>query len=763
MTAKKELMPFIKPRTIAILGASRNIFKPNGVPLFMLQNIGFPGKIYPVNPRYDEIAGITCYPDIFYVPDEIDLAIIAVAAEVTLPVLEQCARKGVKGVVVFTSGFAEAGGKGVDLQEEINRVARETGMRVVGPNCVGIINRPEKLWAAFAQPLLYTRSFYPNNFNFISQSGFFGILTYQMAAREGLLFDQFYSVGNEADLGLPHFLEYLADEQNTSSNIIACYIEGIKDKDGPVFKEAVEKALKNNKTITVIKVGQTEAGTRAASSHTAALTGSDRIYDAFFRQKGIIRVPGVEQLIPVLKILAAGKYPRSKRTAIISDSGGGAVILADKCQLYGLDVVSFEPQTEKKLKEILPFFAATKNPVDLTGQIMAEPELFSKSLFIVEKDPNVDNLVLNFGLGPNNATTILNSLKELYPGSEKCIIAICWPFFGDEKKSVEYLDEIRKLGIPVFHELDDCIWALAALVKRMEKVSRYEDPCLPVPGPEQQGAKELFRKYFSQILPPPPDPALSSPVPQKSSFFGNPNKKENRGKVMSEYAMKKILSCYGIPVCTEKMVDSEEEAVITAEELGYPVVLKVVSYDISHKSELGGVRLNLQGEDELRQVYREMSATFEPYREKGSLEGILVQKMMPPALEFIVGIKRDPVFGPVILCGLGGVFVEVMEDVTMRVAPLSRQDAEEMLKELKGYKILVGTRGKNPGDIEAIIDVLLKTSRLALEMEELLEMDINPLLVYPPGQGAVAVDALGVWKEEITSGRRKEDENRALF
>ncbi len=720
-----NLNPFLNPDTIAILGASKNIGKPNGIPLFMLLEIGFPGKIYPVNPSYDEIVGMTCYPDIQSIPDQIDLAIVGVAADQTLSVLEQCAHKGVKGAVVFTSGFAEAGEQGTDLQQDISRLARSTGMHIVGPNCVGIVNRKNKLWASFAPPLLFSQSYFAKNFHFISQSGFFGILTYQMAAREGLFFDQFYSVGNEADLGLPHFLYHLTEDTNADTDIIACYIEGIKDKDGELFKQAVEKTLQTNKIVSAIKVGQTDAGTRAASSHTAALTGSDRVYDAFFKQKGIIRTPGIEQLIPLLKILGAGRYPSGSRTAVISDSGGGAVMLADKCQLYGLDMIRFQPETERQLKEILPAFAATGNPVDLTAQVLTEPDILFKSISIVEQDPNVDNLVLNFSIGPLNSSIVTRSLKEIYVKSKKPMIAICWPW-ADEKSAMVYIDQIREFGLPVFHELDDCVWSLGALVRRMEKVRKYEPPQLFVPGEAYQNAMLKVYDYFSQRLP----GATSS----------------GEEKPMTEYSMKQILSFYQVPITKEILVCSEEDALHASETLGGVQALKIISPEIAHKTEIGGVKLNLDSPEKVKKAYREIMERIGAMENKPVVEGLLVQQMLSNAIEIIIGVKQDPVFGPVILCGLGGIFVEVLEDVAMRVAPLSRQDAEEMLQELKSYKILQGVRGQKPADIDAVVDILMKVSRLAEEMENLVEMDINPLMVYPRGQGAIVADAWGVWK-----------------
>ncbi len=735
-----DLRPILQPESIAILGATPDARKPNGIPLFMLRQYGYAGEIFPVNPNYGEIDGLPCYPSIFEVPSEsIDLAIIGVAAASTLEVLQQCAAKGVRGAIVFTSGFAEAGETGSGLQEEIFRLSRESGMRILGPNCVGIINRSHKLWASFAMPLLYHHRYYEQAFHLISQSGFFGQTMFQMAAREGLLFDQFISVGNEADLALPHFLDHMAGSRPGQANIIACYIEGLKEKDGALFKISAEKALENDKVVAAIKVGQTEAAARAASSHTAALTGSDEVYDAFFRQKGIIRMPGTEQIIPLLIIAAADRFPPGKNTAVISDSGGGAVLLAEKCQLYGLELASFQEETTEKLQALLPYFAAANNPVDLTAQILTQPEILYQSLELVERDPNVDQLVLNFGINPaGSGDEMVRSIAQIYAGSDKPMIAICWPF-GDEASIIPLLESLRKSGLPVFHEMDDCIWALGALNRRQERIRHYQKPPFWKPGAEQKRARELLQEYRRSLLP----EHLNAPAEVKAGT--QLQAQGEKSFSVSEYQLKKMLSAYGIPTAPERLVHNSEKALQAAEALGYPVALKVVSPAVAHKTEIGGLKLNLDSEAAVTSAFDELASRLELSASGSPAEGILVQKMLSGAVEVIVGVKKDPVFGPVILCGLGGIFVEVLEDISLRVVPISRQDAGEMLQELRSFEILRGVRGKEPADIEALIDVLLNVSRLAQEVEGLEELDINPLMVYPEGRGATAVDAWGIW------------------
>lgn len=741
MPGKVNLQPILQPKSIAILGASTDYRKPNGFPLFMLLQCGYEGEIYPVNPNHKQIAGLTCYPTIGDVPAEsIDLAIVGVAAPRTIEVLQQCAEKGVKGAVVFTSGFAEAGGRGRNLQDEIFQLSSQTGIRIVGPNCVGVINRPQRLWASFSPPLMHTHRFLPHTFNFISQSGFFGILMFQMAAREGLLFDQFVSVGNEADLGLPHFLDYMTGPGESEADLIACYIEGIKEKDGDLFKRSAEQALDNGKLIAAIKVGQTEAATKAASSHTAAMTGTDEVYEAFFKQKGIIRTPGSEQMVPLLKIAAAGRLPAGKKTAVISDSGGGAVLLAEKCQLYGLELASFEKKTVDKLKEILPFFAATDNPVDLTGQILTQPDLLYNSLEVVENDPNVQQLVLNFGIGPEGlGENVVESVSRIFNHSRKPMIAICWPL-GEEKSTMPLIESLKECGLPIFHEMDDCIWALGMLTQRMEKIRHYEKPPRYTPGAEKNEALKLLQEYRRSF-------SLACGTASAA--------KEGRGLSatggemilpVSEYQLKKILSAYRIQTAPERLVHSKEEALQAAEQLGYPVVLKTVSPRVAHKTDIGGLILDLESREPLERAFGELAPKIELSESAAPAEGILVQKMLPEAVEFIVGVKKDPVFGPVLLCGLGGIFVEVFEDVSLRVAPISRRDAFDMLQELRAFKVLRGTRGRPAADIEALIDVMMKVSRLAVEIEGLEELDINPLMVYPEGSGTTAVDAWGFWR-----------------
>lgn len=727
--ATLDLMPFTNPQSVAIIGASADFRKPNGVPLFMLLQRGFTGKIYPVNPNYDQIEGITCYPDLLQIPGTIDLAVVAVRAAQTLPVLQQCVQKKVKGVVILTSGFAEIGAEGNNLQEEIERLSYETGMHIIGPNCVGVISLPHNLWAAFAPAHLYENDYYKKRFNIISQSGFFGVSMYQMASREGLLFNKFYSVGNEADLGLPHLLEGLLNSEDPNTDNIACYIEGIKDRDGLLFKRAAEKALQKNKIISVIKVGQTEAGARAATSHTAALTGTDQVYNSFFKQKGIIRVPGPEQLLPLVTIIATGRLPKDNRVAIISDSGGGGVLMADKCQLYGLELAELLPETNRKLQEFLPFFASPVNPIDITSQIMVERDLAYKCLSVVEQDPNVDIIIVSFNCKSEGGDLITKGIIEHYQQSKKPLLAVFWPL-GDEKIALQHIEKVKACGIPVFKEMDDFIYALAALTKRMAKAKRYEKPLLFTSGLEQEKALGLYHEYRKFTVEHNKDNNLAE---------------ENTLLPMSEYQMKRILSCYGIPVCPEKMIYSEKEALNEADKMGYPLALKVVSPAIAHKTEVGGVFLHINSKEAIKEAFQSLRKHLDVITPESPAAGLLLQRMLPPAVEVIIGMKRDPVFGPVIICGLGGVFVEVLNDISMRIAPLSRQDAEEMLGELKGHKILDGVRGRNAADKEAIIDILLKVSRLSLELGALMELDINPLLVFPPGQGAIAVDAWGYW------------------
>jgi len=710
-----DLNPFFNPKSVVVVGASSNPFKPGGRPLRALQEAGFEGEIYLVNPNYTQIEDRTCYPTVQEVPaDVLDLAIIVVSAEYVKEAVKQCAEKGVKGSLVFTSGFSEVGGEASEVEKEIAELARNHGMRLMGPNSLGMINNLNGLWASFARMQKYQDHTFTHRFSLISQSGFFGAFIFQLAGQMKLGFDYFASVGNQADLSFTDFFEHMVHDPYTK--IIAGYIEGLKDGQGVRFMNLARDARSQDKPVIVMKTGRTGVGASAASSHTGSLAGEDHVYDTAFQQSGVIRADGLEQLLALLNVSATGRWPKGKRTAIVSASGGGAVILADKCGQLGLEVVDFAPETREALDEILPFFASSANPVDLTAQVLTDRELLYQSLRIVEKDPNVDVLLISFQLGLDLFEPISQQLVEVYEQIEKPMVLVGYPF-GDPGEVFELLCQMREAGIPVIDSNHNGVWSVKALADWVES----REDVLHIEDNSEKSASKL--------------------ADDERSFCADLIASASR-RNMTEYQAGKILKTYGIKIPRGEVVSSVDETLKAAHKIGFPVTLKVQSPDVTHKSDIDGVKLNLSNEEEVKEAVTSIWARMKEENLFSTLEGILVQETLRPATEVILGMKRDEVFGPVIMFGLGGVFVEVMEDISFRVAPLSRRDAWSMIQEIRGFKILQGMRGAPPADIEALVDTILKLSQLAVDHERLVEIDINPLFVYPEGEGVIAADAL---------------------
>lgn len=691
------------PRSIAIIGASQNPAKPSGQPLVALQKNNFPGKIYPVNPRYQELRGLKCYPALKAIPEEVDMVIIAVEVSAVLEALEECGQKGIKAVVVFTSGFAEVGSEGIELQKEMTRLAKKYKFRLLGPNCMGIFSARNSLWADFPLMDAPENVLLPDYFGFITQSGGFGCILYEVVKGLRTGFSYFVSTGNEADIEFSEILAYMAEDAYT--RVIGGYMEGVKD--GRLLFQAAEKALEKEKPVILIKTGRYETAVRAAASHTGAMVGSDRVYDAFFRQKGIIRVESIDELTALLLILAAGKIPRGNRVGILSASGGTGVLLADKCAEYGLEVVSLAKETQEKIKNLLPDFASYANPVDLTSAIVPEPGLLFECAHVVSADPNIDVLLICFyNLGVNEA--ILNQIIKAAKTSEKTVLNIIW---GNENVCQKQMRYLNDQFVPAVREMEVAVKALSSLIKYNFRRQMYlqEKPVSPVP----LKAKEEVATILAQTAP---------------------------EEKLTEEEAKQILKTYGIRVTKEEVATSPEEAVAAAARIGYPVVLKILSPDILHKTEAGGVKLNLDTPEKVLAAYKEIIANTSACQPGARIKGVLVQEMLPVGVEVIIGISQDPVFGPVVMFGLGGIFVEVLQDIALRVVPLTRSDAYEMIEEIKGRRILDGVRGQPPVNKSAIVEVILKVAQLAQDFPQIKELDINPLICS--GKGVWVADAL---------------------
>jgi len=700
----ESLDPMFYPDAVAVIGAGQDPRNPNGLPIPLLSNNGYQGDIYPVNPKYENVFGFKCYPSITDIPGKIDLAIIAVPAEMVMERLQECEQKGVIAVVIFSSGFAEVGEEGKHLQKRISEFASCAGIRILGPNCLGLLNYYNGNMASFFFHQLPEGLVHPRYFSFITQSGGVGSIIYQLMVQSGIGFNYFVSTGNEADITFAEVLEYLVKREEVS--LIGGYLEGLAGE-GKRLLQACNEALCNHTVITVMKMGRTTVGAEAASSHTGALVGEDRVYDALFKQKGVIRVEEVEEMSALAQVHAAGKLPLGNRVGIITVSGGGGVVVADKCPELGLEVVKLEESTREALQEFFPTFGATRNPVDLTSQIMVDPLLFQKAIRLVMADARVDVGLFFYDLDVA-VTESIDRIVEVYHQLTKPLVVICWPSGNEHAQQSK--KELISRGVPVLENISHGLGAISSLVewkRKSSQASRYISS-----EKEKKNSREIPKIY-----------------PEEG--------------VVTESRAKKLLAAYRIPVTREILCHTSDEAIQAAEELGYPVVLKIESPHVLHKTDAGGVHLRLRDSKEVSRGYHEIIKSVKEYNPDAAIEGVLVQEMLEPGLEVILGIKKDPLFGPIVMFGLGGVLVEVMEDISMRVAPLNREDAKEMVEEIKGYPVLEGVRGQPRRDIEALIEVILHLSRLAVDLEEdLEEMDINPLFLYPEGRGVVAADAL---------------------
>jgi len=701
----KKIDILFNPESIAIIGASADFVKPGGHPVSSLVENAFKGHIYPVNPKYEELNGLKCYPSIESVPKEVDVAIIAVPAKRVVMVLHECIRKKVKAVIILTSGFAEVGDSGREMQEEIVRLTQENGVLLCGPNSQGIFNALSGMSAGFGISRLVTGDDNFKFYGFVSQSGGFGTSIYIMSSETGVGFTYFVSSGNEAGLSFSDYIAYMVNDKATK--VVGGYLEGVND--GRKLFSAVDMALKKEKPLILIKSGRHAAAAKAAASHTGSLVGSDRVYTSFFHQKAVIRVEGIEELNAVLSVFVAGPLPKGNRIAVVASSGGSGVLLSDKCVSAGLEVVPLTENTRKKLDAILPSFGSSANPVDTTSQILMEPGLLLKPLKIVLDDPNIDMVIYEHWPGDGSNIAHLDAIIEAANISEKILMVF---MLGSELLGREEFQYLRANRVPVARTQDLAVRVLGYVAQyssRIKKIRAAQDIITPLEGINNNRVKQLLEGIKS-------------------------------GQSLSESLSKQVLSAYGIPCTPEGLAANSDEALKIVRDIGFPVALKIDSPDIQHKTEAGGVILNINTELELLAAFSEIMESVIKYNPKAHISGINVQKMLKGGTECIIGLKNDEVFGPTILFGLGGIFVEVLEDFSLRVCPLSAFDAREMVSEIRGNRILSGFRGASPVDKDAICNVILRVSRLAMDFSEIKEIDINPVMVF--SKGVCAADAL---------------------
>jgi acetate---CoA ligase (ADP-forming) len=692
------LDPVFSPRSIAVVGTSRT---PNTIGHQIVDNLlrhGFTGAVYPVNPYAPAVHSIRAFPSVSAIPDPVDLAIIVVPKEHVVAVAEECGEKGVRGLVVISAGFREIGGEGVERERRLMEVATRYGMRLVGPNCMGVLNTDPavRMNATFAPTMPP-----PGPVAFMSQSGAMGVTILDYAAEYGIGISQFVSVGNKPDVSGNDLIEHWADDERTG--VMLLYVENFGN---PKKFTALARSITRSKPIIAVKSGRSAAGARAASSHTGALAGADVATDALFSQCGVIRVDTVEELFDLAMSFAHQPIPRGPRVAIVSNAGGPAIIVADACEAHGLTVAELAPETRAQLARHLPAEASTANPIDMIAS--ANASSYRMAVEAVIADPNVDAVITTFvpPLGIRQAD-VAEAIVDAVRGHEhKPVLAV---LMGREGLP-QGLDELQAAGIPGYRFPESAVRALAAMHRHRLWLERPEGRVL-----EFDVDRETVRGIIEAA------------------------RAEGRAK-LGEADVLAVLRAYGIPVAETRIARSAAESAVAADEIGYPVVMKVVSPAIVHKSDVGGVRVGLRDAGEVRRAWAEMVEEI-PRRagvEPAALEGILVQRMAPRGKEVIVGVQADPVFGPLLMFGLGGIYVEALRDVVFRLHPLTDVDAREMVRSIRGARLLEGIRGEPPVDLAAIEELTQRISQLVGDHPEIQELDVNPWIALE--RGGVAVD-----------------------
>ncbi|SFR08341.1 acetate--CoA ligase alpha subunit [Desulfoscipio geothermicus] len=693
-----DLTSMVRPESVAVVGATP---KPGKIGHTIFNNVinsGYQGKIFPINPKEKEIAGLQAYPAVSEVPEQVDMAVIAVPAARVLDVAEDCGRAGVKSLAVITAGFKEVGSEGLELEKRLVQTCKNYGMRMLGPNVVGLIDTHTPINASFSAT-------FPKKgeIAFLSQSGAMLVAILDWSIAVGLGFSKVVSLGNKADLSEIDFIEEAANDPNTK--VILCYIEDIVD--GPRFLDVASRAARK-KPVIVIKSGTSQAGAQAASSHTGALAGSDLAYDVAFRQCGIIRAKSMTELFDLAVAFAKAPVPKGNRVAIVTNSGGPGIIATDNVEAMGLTMARFEKETIDELRENLPAESNIYNPVDVLGDAKADRYRFA--LQKVCADPNVDSVVvLMCPVGvtqPIETTEAILEMREAFPDKP-----IFGAYMGGETLAGG-ANMLAKAGVPCFTFPEPAIASISGLVHYNEVLrTPEEDSAADLPNIDRKGVKAIFYDVL----------------------------KDNRLVLLgSETA--EIAKCYGIPAAPVALATSPDEAVEEAEKMGFPVVLKVASPKIMHKTDVGGVKIGLQTAEEVRQAYIEIMDNVHGYMPQAVIYGIEVQKMMPKGTELIIGMTRDVQFGPLIAFGLGGIYVNLLKDVSFRLARgLTAREIENMLRETKAYTLLRGYRGEKPRDMAALVDVIRRVAALVNDFPEIAEMDINPVFAYEDGLSALDI------------------------
>lgn len=692
------LESFFAAASIAVIGASDDVTKIGGRPVQLLRKYGYAGPVYPVNPKGGIVQGLQAYASVLETPTVPELAILAVPADATLQAVRDCAGRGVRAAIVLSAGFAEAGEEGAAVQAELCRIARHHGMRLLGPNCLGAVDVANRLVGSFSIAL--EQSMPPAGVvGIVSQSGNIGSFTMRNMAERGLGVSRFIATGNEADVDVADGIAALA--RDAATHIILCCMETCRHAGRLI--EALEIGRREGKPVIALKIGATEQGQAAAASHTGALMGSDAVFDAVFRRHGVLRVRSFEELLDVghaAALLGAARLPKTDAVTLVAASGGFGIMMADAMVEHGMTLPPLAESTRARIREAVPT-AGTNNPVDASAQMSARPDILLKMLSALQEDANGSTLVLLLALSlynPRLRGVYMEALAKVRASHPERLLVII------SQGPADAVAEINALGIPVFPGIPAAAAGLSGLVK----LGRIAG--LPAPA--------AYAGPVDAI-----DPAV----------FRN------------EFQAKRALAAAGIGVPREELASSADEAVRSARDIGFPVVLKIASEDIAHKTEIGGVALDLRDDAAVREAHARLLANAKQHAPQARIDGVLVAPMLRGGVELIAGVSRDPVFGPVVMVGLGGIHAEILKDVAVQVAPVSEEEAERMIRGLRMFALLDGARGQPKADVAAAAHTVARLSEFACRhAADVAEIDLNPILVRPAGEGVLVLDALMV-------------------
>ncbi|MEP9412327.1 MAG: acetate--CoA ligase family protein [Candidatus Brocadia sp.] len=687
---------FFSPDTIAVIGASREEGKVGYDVLKNLVTYGYKGKVFPVNPHADNILGIRTYASLKEINDRVDLAVIVVPAPYVLKVVDECSAKGIDSIIIISAGFKESGIDGALRERELHQKIKQHSIRMLGPNCLGLIDTQSSLNASFAADMPAR-----GNIAFISQSGALCTSVLDWAVDECIGFSKFISMGNKTDIDEVDLIQVIDEDVNTK--VVLGYLEGVKN--GTAFMNAAKKLTKK-KPMIVVKSGGTTAGARAASSHTGTLAGAENAFDTAFKQSGILRAKTIEELFDYARIFSHQPLPRGPRIALITNAGGPGIIAADAVERSKLKMASFSKDTIKLLRNFLPAMANVYNPVDVLGDAKAD-----RYKFVIEKvieDPDVDAIIVI--LTPQTMTEIEKTAEVISEIANRTDKPIATSFMGGKRIGT---------GLKIMCQ---------------KRVPNY-----PFPERAVSAVEAMYKYTLWQKKPASEIKKFAIQKEDVASIFGKIRHMERQ--YLGEDEAKQVISHYGFRIPKSILATSEAEAVQAAEEIGYPVVAKISSPDILHKSDFGGVRTGIKDAAGVRRFFSDIIQKAQRLMPSAEIKGVLVQQMITGGKEVVLGMSRDPQFGPLLMFGLGGIYIEVIKDVTFRIAPIGANDAEEMIHDIRSLPLLKGVRGEKPVDINALVDNILRLSQLVTDFPEILEMDINPLIVFPEGGGTMAIDA----------------------